>query len=532
MRILRATLIATLALAAPASAAGPLAPGMPDRTFAGDGRLRSSLSSGREVAAYGVLPLASGRLAVLTSTSNVVRLRASGARDLGFGTRGVARVRFHGDGNDTLDAFAEDTDGALVVAGSKRRDTLAVRRLLPNGRVDRRFGSGGLFALATTTFVTGIDVAMAPDGTAFVAAVAVPPYYAPSGGPYRLLVTALDRRGRPVSTFGDNGTASIPLDPSYFPGGVKLLRLPDGRLRYVLNQSATFTRWRISLAGLTADGQPDTALGPGGVLALGRLLPDFALAEGDASGRLLLTTLQQRSRLPDQLVMVALTTDGARDPSFGTGGAARIPLPFEAARDFEVAVSATGDVAIAMTRLGRQARPAAALVRRDGRLARSFGAGGFATVGGFARRRSTHVHAAAVDGLDRLVLGGLSGDGLSDIRDDFGRDYVAMTRLRLRKAPLSLPSRATVSPKGVMRLRVGCRAAGGCRAALTARRGSLRRKTVVRMRAGTQRVVQLRLGRAGVRLASGHFSMRLSAVVSAAGRLEPLAVKVRLRRGG
>ena len=130
------------------------------------------------------------------------------------------------------------------------------------------------------------------------------------------------------------------------------------------------------------------------------------------------------------------------------------------------------------------------------------------------------------------MLGGESGDGLSSIREDFGRDYAAITRVRLRKPPLSLPARATVSRNGVMRVRVGCRAAGGCRAAMTARRGTLRRRTVFRMRAGTQRVLQLRLGAAGVRLASAHFTMRLGLTVSAAGRLESLAVSVRLRRSG
>ena len=530
MRTLRAALIATLMLAAPASAAGPLAPGMPDRTFAADGTLRSSLGSGREAAASAVLPLASGRLAVVTSTNTVVRLKASGVRDPRFGTRGVARVRFFGDGNDRAIALAEDTDAALVVAGTKRRDVLAVRRLLPNGRVDRGFG-GGIVTLETGGFLNGVDVVMAPDGTTFAAAVVRPPNFALLG-PSRLVVLALDRQGRRVPGFGAGGLATIPLDASFAHSGTALVRLPDGRLRYAINASAPGRGYRLNLAGLTPDGQPDTALGPGGVLALGRVLPSVASVGSDASGRLLLSVIQSRPRRRPRILVLALAPDGAREPAFGVNGIARIPMPFQAAGPPAVAGRANGDVAIAVTRLDGPERPAVALVRRDGSLRHRFGSGGFASVGGFHPRLGTYVYAAAIDGMDRLVVGGILEGPLEDVRDDFGRTDAAMTRIRLRKSPLSLPSRATVSRKGVMRVRVGCRAAGGCRAALTARRGSLRRRTVIRMRAGTQRVVQLRLGRAGVRLAARHFSMRLSMFVSAEGRLEPLAVSVRLRRSG
>ena len=528
MPFLRAALIATLAFAAPASAsaAGPLAPGMPDRTFAGDGTLRSSLASGFEAAATEVLPLASGRLAVVSSLRTVVRLRPSGVRDPRFGTRGVARVRFYGDGNDQVAALAEDTDGALVAAGTKRRDVLAVRRLLPNGRVDRDFGSGGLVTLETGAFLSSVDAAIAPDGTAFVAAVAVPPF---SAGAKRLIVLALDRAGARVAAFGEGGVATMPLDPSSVPFRGKLARLADGSLRHATASYVSDGGVRTHITGLTPEGQPDTAVGPGGVRSLGTLLPLGGAMAASASGRMVLTSIQTRPRRRDRLVVVALKRDGARDSAFGTRGIARITLPFDA-YGAEVALRPNGDAAIAMTRLDRPLRPVAALVRRGGMLRPRFGTRGFATVGGFPRSHETAVHTAAIDGLDRLVVGGVTGRFVDDDREDFGRDSVAMTRLRLRKSPLSLPARATVSGRGVMRVRVGCRAAGGCRAALTASRGSLRRRTVLRMRAGTQRVLELRLGQAGVRLASRHFSMRLSVLVSAAGRLEPLAASVRLRR--
>ena len=297
---------------------------MPDLTFAGDGTLRSPLGSGDEVAGYQVLPLASGKLAVLTSASTVVRLRPSGVRDPRFGTRGVARVRFFGDGNDSVQALAEDSDGALVVAGTRRRDVLAARRLLPNGRVDRAFG-GGRVDLETNAFLSDISVAMAPDGTALVAALAVPPYSSPSG-PYRLLVLALDRQGRRVTGFGAGGVATIPLDSSSFPSGTKLVRLADGRLRYAINIPRGTSGNRTRLAGFTADGRPDPALGPGGVRAVGNL-PRGATLASDSSGRLLLAAVERRARRHDRLVALALTPDGERDPRSASTGSSGSRCP-------------------------------------------------------------------------------------------------------------------------------------------------------------------------------------------------------------
>src|SRR5262245_60992135 len=451
-----AAVVAVLLLAAldGAAAADPLAPGRPDLTFAGDGRLRASFGAD-EIGTVQVLPLPTGRLAVLTTSASVVRLTPAGRLDRRFGRRGVARAGVGGDGNSYVAAMALDGDGSLVVAGRQRSDAIAVRRLRPDGRADRAFGSGGLVVSGTNQRVGGVDVVVRDDGTALVAALVYEgTWYSPGAG-VRLLVLALDRFGRLVPAFGEGGVATVPLSvrPGY--GTSRLLfALPDWSLRYVLGRETG--RGPLGLLALTAAGAPDAAFGPGGQRQVRvRFPPWIEGAAVDASGRLVLAGSAAR----DTLVTAAVTPAGELDRTFSGDGVARLRLggAFNAAG---VAVRGDGGLAVGLTRYERRGRGhmGAAVLGRDGRLVRAFGRRGVATVGSFRPRRGSAAADIAVDRLDRLVIGGLTGDGLSSIRDDFGRDSVALARLRMRRAPLHIPARLATR-RGAVLVPVGCRAA-------------------------------------------------------------------------
>ena len=516
-----ATLLASLVLAAPA-AAGPLSPGQLDRTFSGDGTLRSQFRLSDELAAMRVLPLRGGRIAALTNTERVLRLRAGGGLDRTFGRRGVARL----PGIETAEAIAETPDRGIVVAGRRQADVLRIRRLLPSGQPDRRFGSGGLASFETGAFLRNLDVEVAPDGTALVAMLAV----APNGvAPTRVLLFALGPDGGLVHGFGATGSGlgQIELDPSAFDAA-GLVRLPDGRLRYVAKAYNSATRrYSLMVAGFTPDGRPDPALGSSGFRAVSSpVASSLSGAAVDASGRLLVTATRLRGRI----VVQALGADGARDTAYGDDGLARVVLPFRASPG-GIAVLSDGRTAVSVTRLRRPRRPAVVLLGRRGRWARGFGHRGVAVVdGGFPRRRSAYLDQLAVDRLDRLVLGGLSGDGLSGIREDFGADYLALARMRVRRPALGIASRALVTSSGEMRLLVRCRAATTCQAALTVSRGRLRRRDSIRVRSGAVRIVRMRLGATGVGLAARGLPVRVAATIVGGRRIEPIALPVRLRR--
>jgi hypothetical protein len=332
-----------------------------------------------------------------------------------------------------------------------------------------------------------------------------------------------------VSGFGVTGTGlgQIELDRSALeaPG---LMRLPDGRLRYMAKAYSSATRrYSLMLAGFTPDGQPDPALGPLGFRAVSSpLASSLSGAAVDASGRLLVSATRLRGRI----VVEALGADGVRDAAYGDDGFARVALPFRASPG-GIAVLSDGRAAVSVTRLRRPRRPAVVLLGRRGRWDRGFGRRGIAVVdGGFPRRRAAYLDQLAVDRLDRLVLGGLSGDGLSGIREDFGLDYLAMARMRVRRPALGIASRAVVTSSGEMRLLVRCRASTTCQAALTVSRGRLRRRDSIRVRSGAVRIVRMRLGARGVLLAARGLPVRVAATIVGGRRIEPVALQVRLRR--
>jgi hypothetical protein len=513
LRAAAAALLAVLALAAPA-AAGPLSPGRLDQTFSGDGVLRSGFGLGWDLTAERVLPLRGGRIAVLTNARRVLRLRAGGGLDRGFGRRGIARLT----GLETASAIAEAPGRAIVVAGRRQADILRVRRLRPDGQVDRGFG---LASFETRSFLSEPDAEIAPDGTALVAATAIAPGI---GQRQRVLVYAIGPDGRLVQGFGTDrgGLGFVELAEYGYAAGGGLLRLPDGRLRYVVNADG---ERKVLLAGFTADGRPDPALGPTGVRTLSTPIGGSVSGTAvDASGRILLTA----SRWSGRIVVQALTADGARATAYGDEGFARVQLPFGASAG-GIAVLGDGRAAVSVTRRGRPRRPAVVLLGRRGRQDRRFGV---AVVGsGFPRNRAAYLDQLAVDRLDRLVLGGLSGDGLTDIREDFGRDHLAMARMRTRRPVLGISSRAAVSAAGEMRLLVRCRAPRTCQASLRARRGRARGRVSIRVRSGRERLVQIPLGAFGARHAARGLTIRVSAVIAGGPRIEPVALRVRLRRG-
>ena len=257
---------------------------------------------------------------------------------------------------------------------------------------------------------------MAPDGTAFVAALVVPPYTSPRSAvpPARAGARSpgaaghrLRRRRR-----GDDPARLVVLPVRHEA------RAPaDGRLRYAdQHRAARHRRGNRDLASPASPptASPDPALGPGGVRALGRLSRARATLASDPV-RPAAARRGRAARAPrDRLVAAWRSRPTASAiPRSAPAAIARIPLPFEAdgpavararerRRGDRDDAAGPPDAARPWRSCGGTARSAAASA-----------AGGFATIGGFEPARPTVVYAAAIDGLDRLVLGGESGDGLS-----------------------------------------------------------------------------------------------------------------------
>jgi len=88
-------------------------------------------------------------------TLRVTRLRPSGRLDAGFGRVGTAVVRLPFSTGSLVEPVAADAKGRVLLAGFTRGSeasrkgkgsdhfSLAIARLLPDGRIDNSFGEGG-----------------------------------------------------------------------------------------------------------------------------------------------------------------------------------------------------------------------------------------------------------------------------------------------------------------------------------------------------------------------------------------------------
>ena len=150
-----------------------------------------------------------------------------------------------------------------------------------------------------------------------------------------LVLAQLRADGSLDPAFGEGGVAhlSVPVGPPYIgPDPLQLLRGGDGRLLIAM-EGATLNRFELRqllVARLTADGQPDTTFGEGGISQPGveagcgggcapmALYPDGSIALAGATGSA--PAMQSQFRW----VVARLAPSGALDPSFGSGGVATV----------------------------------------------------------------------------------------------------------------------------------------------------------------------------------------------------------------
>jgi uncharacterized delta-60 repeat protein len=335
-----------VALAAPGPAAAGI--GDPDPTFSGDGKQIGVGGSGRM---KDVVVDSQGRIVVAadfnptpvgdTGDFAVVRYLASGVLDASFGGGdGIVNVDVTGTGvSDDPQGVALDAQGGVIVAGSSTSSPMsntAVVRLTPAGVPDPAFGGG--------------------DGIFFQD-------FNPAGND-SLDDVAVDPQGRVVAT-GDLGNAGAAnaftlrltnqgtLDTSFSaPDGFDSLNVMNmtsstdfsegialdsagriviaGETRILANQENFFAARYLPTGELDGSFTSDAATIPGrSVHDLSTGAPPaqsdgaegVAIASGD---RPVMVGYAQRVTTDGDFAVLRLTSAGARDGSFGAGGAAYV----------------------------------------------------------------------------------------------------------------------------------------------------------------------------------------------------------------
>lgn len=313
------------------------------------------------------------------------------------------------------------------------------------GRLDPAFGTGGKVLSDWGGYDAAGAVSIQPDGAVLVTGVS-------SGD---LALSRYDGSGRPDAAFGAGGTVRTDLGSNENGESIALLR--DGRI-VVAGDSGD----DIAVTRFTPTGALDRTLAGDGSLV-------HDLGGADSAGTVL---LQSGGRMvvavatTGGLALVRFLADGRLDPSFGSGGTARLRLPgLGDPGRAGAALAPGGTIVLAGPRLfltGSRVDAIELVVARytaDGRLDRSFGRNGVARTGRLAGWSAGGRVAVQPDGKVVLVARGRTrsgGAGLAVVRlgrggrldRTFSADGLAVSRFGYAAHAVALDRRGRIVVAG------------------------------------------------------------------------------------
>jgi uncharacterized delta-60 repeat protein len=407
--IAAAAAAALVAFPAVASAAA-----RPDPGFgAGKGYVTTSIP-GYSAVAYAAAAVTGGRTVVagqaITRSGDgqvlVARYLRDGTLDPTFGTDGIFRSSLPTRRGPFIGTSlaVEPQSGRLLIGGGYGQGSMLALRLTARGQLDRSFGAGRGYAtvsaggIAQTIALDGAGRALLGGSNANV-----------NGRP--MVVARLTRAGELDPAFGRGGrTQSVFWDPlmASSAGVSGLVTTPGGGIVAAghLDYIGGDGHGSAGVFALTSVGQPQTRFATAGhtEIAFPKEPSGFqqwfpcALLR-DAQGRL--TVSGNGSNGPAGAVLsIRLTSAGALDPSFGTGGRSSVPGPSGASDTTCGAVSAPGGgltVGVGST---------LARITGTGVFDPTFGPGGRVRI---TSPRGVGLNAAAAAATDSVVVAGSTG---------------------------------------------------------------------------------------------------------------------------
>ncbi len=304
----------------------------------------------------------------------LVRYDADGTIDTTFGGGDGIVTRPIGAADDTANAVAVDAAGRILVAGTTRTGTVdefALLRFLPDGSPDTDFGGGdGIVTTRIgTTRAAGLSLALATDGSIYVAGDAVVAGFAdfalaryrPDGS----LDTAFGTGGVVTTAIGardDNGVA-VALDAEQRP--------------VMVGHANTGSGVDLAVVRYTTAGALDTTFGGGDGIAIdafttgtengralavlpdGRILVSAAWFEGPAASQ------------SQGLALLRFAADGSIDTGFGDMGRVRAQPIYG---DGTLGLQSDGSILLAGRVNGTTSSAAVVRYDSDGTLDTGFGA--------------------------------------------------------------------------------------------------------------------------------------------------------------
>ncbi len=287
----------------------------------------------------------------------VVRFRADGQLDAGFGTNGVASVNVAQGGRaaELARGVVVQSTGKVVISGpvehdpaatgDSARDTdIALARFDETGTLDPTFGSGGVVKLDLSTGVADgnayrADTAWGLTGLAGdkLAVVGAQVGVGEGRKDVDFAVVRLNADGSTDNTFGTGGVALVGVAPNVSESPKTAVALPDGRL-VVTGYANIDGTVKVVLFRLSAGGALDPTFGSGGISVtqlLGHVSEAYAVAP---VGNRFVTTGYGRDSADAKVDLISggFTENGNLDPTFGADGMTRVDVAGEDDRGRQV----------------------------------------------------------------------------------------------------------------------------------------------------------------------------------------------------
>jgi len=389
-----------------------------DKRFSGDGRVSYAFDRD-EVVPVAIAPDARGGLYVLASTPGrewvVAHVSTRGGLDPRFGQLGgftlLRNPGADGNAHPKTIAVQRRADGSerILVGGQTTGAIAALCALDRRGHLDRTFGVRGRFVYDTDALAyPAAPIVVAADGR-ITWVVGYAPWKAPQ------------RSGARVWDLGVDARIPAPRATDLDLGGwlQDAVQTPGGALRMTVQ-----TDRGLLLAGLAPDRTPDTTLGPDGRRVLDAEATTYTYDTIIAGDRVWRTT----ERYPHS-GFVLHRDDLAGGHLRTTVGGRRIGTP-EA-----IAADPVGRIYVYNVRRDVSSRPFRASIvrfRADGAVDRTFGRLGVMALPSTEERPLLYGELTVDSAHNRLWLAADRGDGMSTIRDDFGKDRVYVAAIRLR----------------------------------------------------------------------------------------------------
>jgi uncharacterized delta-60 repeat protein len=308
--------------------------GAPDRSFSGDGQISGTLGlNGGTAADVALTRNADTVIAGVGRRSSdtpygfaLAEFRRNGTLNPAFADQGVRVTLFRG--LSEISQIAIDRRGRIVAVGysaenaNYRDASFAIARYTPNGRLDHSFSGDGKLILHVGS---GNSQARAVqiDGAGRILVGGI----ASKGGKGRFALVRLTAGGRLDRSFGTRGEAFTPgirRCSARCPVGISDLAL-DHRGRIIAAGDALIARY-------LPNGKIDRTFSSDGAATV-RNFGASAVAV-DHAGRIVLAG-NSGDQLPIDFALMRLTSRGAVDERFGTGGM-RIDHRFSSASDLAI----------------------------------------------------------------------------------------------------------------------------------------------------------------------------------------------------